>query len=68
MNSGSPFCFNTENWLPKIDGVTRTLARLLEHLAKEGHHAMLFGPEGGMSTFHGHEVSAPLYRARTLEG
>lgn len=38
----------TENFLPKVDGVTRTLARLLEHLHNEGHEALLCGPETGM--------------------
>lgn len=37
-----------ENFLPKVDGVTRTLARLLEHLHNEGHAALLCGPETGM--------------------
>ena len=46
----------TENFLPKVDGVTRTLARLLEHLEKEGHQCMLLGPETGM----GHYASHPL--------
>jgi hypothetical protein len=38
----------TENFLPKVDGVTRTLARLLEHLNQEGHEAIVFGPETGL--------------------
>ncbi|EIW72346.1 hypothetical protein TREMEDRAFT_26471 [Tremella mesenterica DSM 1558] len=46
----------TENFLPKVDGVTRTLARLLEHLEREGHHCMLLGPGTGMS----HYASHPL--------
>ncbi|CAO3680590.1 unnamed protein product [Umbelopsis ramanniana] len=46
----------TENWLPKVDGVTRTLARLLEHLQLEGHQAILLGPESGMETYAGHEL------------
>lgn len=46
----------TENFLPKVDGVTRTLARLLEHLQKEGHQCMLLGPETGM----GHYATHPL--------
>jgi hypothetical protein len=37
-----------ENFLPKVDGVTRTLARLLEHLNAEGHEAIVCGPETGM--------------------
>ncbi len=31
----------TENFLPKLDGVTRTLAILLEHLQAGGHQALL---------------------------
>jgi hypothetical protein len=42
--------------LPKVDGVTRTLARLLEHLEREGHQCMLLGPGTGMS----HYASHPL--------
>ena len=34
----------TENWLPKVDGVTRTLSRLLHHLRDEGHTCLLMGP------------------------
>lgn len=34
----------TENFLPKVDGVTRTLAMLLEHLRAEGHEALVLGP------------------------
>ena len=35
----------TENFLPKLDGVTRTIAMLLEHLQMRGHHAIVIGPE-----------------------
>ena len=38
----------TENFLPKVDGVTRTLARLLEHFNSEGHEAIVFGPDTGL--------------------
>lgn len=38
----------TENFLPKVDGVTRTLARLLEHLRDQGHEALLLGPANQM--------------------
>lgn len=37
-----------ENFLPKIDGVTRCLARLLKHLRDEGHEAVVLGPEANM--------------------
>lgn len=46
----------TENFLPKLDGVTRTLARLLEHLEMHGHKAILLGPESGMARYAGAEV------------
>ncbi len=46
----------TENFLPKLDGVTRTLARLLEHLQANGHQALLLGPESGMAEYAGAEV------------
>lgn len=46
----------TENFLPKLDGVTRTLARLLEHLQLHGHQALLLGPDSGMIEYAGAEV------------
>ncbi|GAA5905966.1 glycosyltransferase family 4 protein [Sporobolomyces salmoneus] len=46
----------TENFLPKVDGVTRTLAMLLEHLAAEGHEAMVLGPASTLKSYAGHEV------------
>lgn len=49
------YCF-LENFLPKVDGVTRTLARLLEHLNAEGHEAIVFGPETGIRQYAGHAV------------
>jgi len=46
----------TENFLPKLDGVTHTLARLLEHLQATGHEALLLGPESGMEQYAGAEL------------
>lgn len=46
----------TENFLPKVDGVTRTLARLLEHLSITDHEVILFGPETNMKTYAGAEL------------
>ncbi|KAI8142703.1 glycosyl transferase group 1 [Fennellomyces sp. T-0311] len=43
----------TENFLPKVDGVTRTLARLLEHLQDGGHQVLLLGPESGQPEYAG---------------
>ncbi|KAG1170807.1 hypothetical protein G6F70_007456 [Rhizopus microsporus] len=41
----------TENFFPKVDGVTRTLARLLEHLSLTGHQAIVLGPETNMKSY-----------------
>jgi len=46
----------TENFLPKLDGVTRTLAMLLEHLQWAGHQALVLGPESGMEQYASAEV------------
>ncbi|WP_376797211.1 glycosyltransferase family 4 protein [Thermogemmatispora sp.] len=46
----------TENFLPKLDGVTRTLARLLAHLEATGHRAILLGPRCGMREYAGAEI------------
>ncbi|KAJ6587676.1 hypothetical protein DFH09DRAFT_819653, partial [Mycena vulgaris] len=42
-----------ENFLPKIDGSTVTLAHLLQHMQRTGVQAMLFGPESGMTEYAG---------------
>lgn len=50
----------TENFLPKLDGVTRTLAMLLEHLERAGHRAIVLGPEGSPRRYAGARIySAP---------
>lgn len=46
----------TENFLPKLDGVTRTLARLLEYLQAHGHQALLLGPDSGMIEYAGAQI------------
>ncbi len=46
----------TENFLPKLDGVTRTLARLLEYLQCCGHQVLLLGPESGMDEYAGAQI------------
>ncbi|MGZ3638862.1 MAG: glycosyltransferase family 4 protein [Ktedonobacterales bacterium] len=57
----------TENFLPKLDGVTRTLAMLLEHLQHQGHAALVLGPEGAPRRYAGARIIAargvplPLY-------
>jgi glycosyltransferase involved in cell wall biosynthesis len=46
----------TENFLPKLDGVTRTIAMLLEHLQSRGHQAIVFGPEDAPRRYAGARV------------
>jgi glycosyltransferase involved in cell wall biosynthesis len=46
----------TENFLPKIDGVTRTLATLLEHLHQQRHQAIVLAPEGAPAHYAGARV------------
>ncbi|TYJ55006.1 hypothetical protein B9479_004317 [Cryptococcus floricola] len=50
----------TENFLPKVDGVTRTLSRLLEHLHASGHQCMLLGPSSSLSSYASHPLVGTL--------
>lgn len=43
----------TENFLPKLDGVTRTLAMTLEHLRRRGHRALVLGPTSSLRRYAG---------------
>jgi glycosyltransferase involved in cell wall biosynthesis len=36
----------TETFLPKIDGIVKTLCNLLNHLGNSGHKSILFAPKG----------------------
>ncbi len=36
----------TETFLPKIDGVVKSLCHILDHLAQKGHQSLLLAPEG----------------------
>ena len=46
----------TENFLPKLDGVTRTLAMLLQHLQCQGHRVVVLGPQGSPRRYAGARV------------
>ncbi len=46
----------TENFLPKLDGVTRTIAMLLEHLERRGHTTLVLGPDGAPRRYAGARV------------
>lgn len=42
-----------ETFLPDVNGVTTTLCRLLEHLQRGGHEALLFAPHGAPEQYAG---------------
>lgn len=46
----------TETFLPNVNGVVTTLCRLLEHLERAGHAALLFAPDNAPSTYAGARV------------
>lgn len=46
----------TETFLPKVDGIVVKVCRLLEHLEKKGHDALVFAPSGSPPTYAGFEV------------
>jgi phosphatidylinositol alpha 1,6-mannosyltransferase len=54
----------TETFLPDVNGVVRTLCRLLEYLRAQGHDTLLLAPHSAPSSFAGAEVvplqSVPL--------
>ncbi len=46
----------TETFLPNVNGVVTTLCRMLEHLQRQGHEALLFAPEGAPESYAGTRV------------
>lgn len=50
----------TENFLPKRDGVTRTIDMLLEHLQMREQPAIVFAPEGSPRATEARGSSASL--------
>lgn len=73
-NKAHPRLTRASTFRAQIDGVTRTLAKLLEHLQAEGHEALVLGPESGMvgSFFGAGEMQCTVLiwfrrRTRTLD-
>ena len=52
----------TETFLPKVDGIVVKVCRLLEHLEKRGHEAIMFAPGGSPDSYAG----ARIYSFRSL--
>jgi len=55
----------TESFLPSLNGVTTSVCRVLEHLARGGHEALVICPGPAPESFAGHRVlSVPAVRYR----
>ncbi|MCU0493443.1 MAG: glycosyltransferase family 1 protein [Chloroflexaceae bacterium] len=52
----------TETFLPDVNGVVTTLCRLLEHLQRRNHEALLFAPHDAPTSYAGAEI-VPLQGA-----
>lgn len=62
----------TESFLPRVNGVTNSVCRILEHFTARGHQALVVTPGEGPDEYAGHQVvavpgfSLPGYRSFVL--